>query len=353
MRAGGRVARRGFHTGMRRLLSLAFFALASACQDQAGGRIAVRDRITAVGSSTVFPFTAIVAERFVAADPAAKAPVIESTGTGAGLRLFCAGVGAAYPDIVGASRRMRRAEYDGCAARGVRDILEVPIGLDGIAFAESRQGPALRLTPAAVYRALAAFPGGRPNAARTWRDADPALPAIPIRVYGPPATSGTRDALAELVLARGCRAIDPAADAVGTRCTRIRDDGAYVDAGENDNLVVQKLAADPKAIGVFGYGYLRENVDTVRGVSLGGVMPTYAAIADGRYPGARPLYLYVKRAHLSAVPGLAAFLRLYASNWSPGGPLVRRGLVANSAPVRARAAAIVAAATPLDPASLS
>ena len=327
------------------------------CHDQASGG-GTRAQITAVGSSTVFPFTAIVAERFVAANPGIRAPVIESTGTGAGIKLFCAGVGAAYPDLVDASRRLKRSEYRQCAANGVRDLLEVPIGMDGIALAEANGGPRMALTTIDIYRALAANPGGRPNAAQTWRDVNPALPATPITVYGPPATSGTRDALAELVLATGCTASDPLAvrlpaDAHKARCTTLREDGAYVDAGENDNFIVQKLQSNPQALGVFGYSYLRENAGAVRGVAIGGVLPTYHAIAAGRYPGSRALYVYVKRAHLGAVPGLRAFLRFYATAWNPGGPLVRHGLIAAPAPMRARAAATVAGEIPLDPRDLT
>jgi len=331
-----------------------------ACRDQAGGTAGTRTRISVVGSSTVYPFSTVVAEHLVAAAPDLPAPVIEATGTGAGLKLFCAGVGPAFPDLADASRRMTPTEYRDCAAHGVSRILEVPIGLDGIAMAEAFNGPDLALTPAMLYRALAAEPGGRPNSARTWAEVDPRLPATPIRVYGPPATSGTRDAFADLVLARGCAAADPAMAALAhadpaahaARCTRLREDGAYVDAGENDNLVVQKLRADPQAIGVFGYSYLEENRDTVRGVPLGGVLPTYRAIAEGRYPGSRPLYLYVKVAHLDAVPGLRSYLRLYVHAWRPAGPLVRRGLIAGTADERARAGRIVAAETPLDPRTL-
>ena len=215
----------------------------------------------------------------------------------------------------------------------------------------------MALTPADIYRALAATPGGKPNTARTWADVNPALPATAIKVFGPPSTSGTRDALAELILARGCEETDPAArtrdpGAHAALCTRIREDGAYVDAGENDNLIVQKLSADPTAIGVFGYSYLEENAGTVEGVRINGVAPTYATIANGDYPGSRPLYLYVKKAHLNAVPGLRDFLTLYAANWSKAGPLVRRGLIAAPPATQARSAAIIANETPLDPAVL-
>ncbi len=343
------------------VLSLAGAGGLAACVDQAaGGGAGARDQITAVGSSTVYPFTTIVAERYLADAPRARPPVIESTGTGAGIKLFCAGLGAAHPDIVDASRRLRRHEYAECARHGVDAILEVQIGIDGIAFAEALDGPRMALTPADIYRALALAPGGRPNRARLWRDVNPSLPAIPIQVYGPPATSGTRDALAELVMARGCEVVEP--DTVGlqerdpnafaTRCQRIREDGAYVDAGENDNLIVQKLRANPDALGIFGYGYLEQNGDVVRGVALNGVRPGYATIASGRYPGARALYVYVKKAHLRAIPGLRAFLRRYAALWGTDGPLVKRGLIASPPNVQRRAATIIAGEIALDPREL-
>jgi len=340
----------------------ASLATLAACEDQAsGGGAGSRDHITAVGSSTVYPFTTIAAEQFVNAAPGSKAPVIESTGTGPGIKLFCAGVGAAHPDIVDASRRMKASEYALCARNGVRDILEIEIGLDGIAFAEAKNGPKMRLTPADLYKALAANPGGRPNTARYWSDVDPALPHMPIQVYGPPATSGTRDALTELILDKGCETVAPQAhamketdkDGYAALCTRLREDGAYIDAGENDNLIVQKLQSNPNAIGIFGYSYLEENSDNVNGVPLNGVAPTYATIADNAYPGSRPLYLYVKKAHLTAIPGLAAFLRIYAGLWNPGGPLTAKGLIAAPPARRAAAVAVVADRIRLDPAELN
>lgn len=346
---------------MRFLLLGLALATVAACRDQAnGGGAGARDQITAVGSSTVYPFTTMIAEQFVAADPDAAAPVIESTGTGAGMRLFCAGVGPAHPDIVDASRRIKASEYRDCAENGARDILEIQVGIDGIAFAEAEGGPSLQLTPRDLYLALAAAPEGRPNTRRLWRDVNPALPATPILVYGPPATSGTRDALTELILTPGCEAADPAAaalakadpDAHKALCTRVREDGAYVDAGENDNLIVQKLQSNPRAIGVFGYSYLEENRGAVRGVPLSAVSPSYEAIASGRYPGSRPLYIYVKKAHLGAIPGLTDFLKLYAAAWGPEGPLVRRGLIAAPEAVRRRSARIIAGQIPLDPATL-
>lgn len=322
------------------------------CQDQAsGGGGARRTRITVVGSSTIYPFTTLVAERFVADHPEAEAPVIESTGTGAGMKLFCAGIGARYPDLADASRRMTRAEYERCAANHVGGVMELQVGIDGVAFARGADGPPLSLTLASIYRALAAEPGGRANTARTWRDVDRSLPAVPIRVYGPPATSGTRDALAQLILARGCAAAHDRDEAA--RCTRIREDGAYVDSGESDTFIVRKLAADPQAIGVFGYSYLAGNRERVSGIPIDGIAPDRDTIASGRYAGARPLYLYVKRAHLDAVPGLRAFLALYAASWGPAGPLERRGLIASPAPIRVAAAAAIAQAIPLDPEALA
>jgi len=320
-----------------------------------------RDRISVVGSSTVYPFTTLVAEQFVAANPGIPAPVIESTGTGGGLNLFCKGLGGRYPDISDASRRMKASEYRTCAANGANALMEIQIGLDGVAFAEANNGPKLQLTPVDIYKALAAEPGGTPNRAKTWHDVNPALPAIAIQVYGPPSTSGTRDAVAELILARGCEQVMPHMTAVRESkpddfahiCMRVRDDGPYIDAGENDNLIVQKLQANPDAIGIFGYSYLEENKDRLNGVPLNGIEPTYETIASGQYPGSRPLFLYVKKAHLSAIPNLKSFLNAYAQAWGPDGPLVRRGLIAAPAEVRARSAAIVKNQILLDPKALN
>lgn len=325
-----------------------------------GGSSAGRDQIKAVGSSTVYPFTTIAAERFVAANPQFKAPVIESTGTGGGMKLFCAGVGAQHPDIEDASRRIKKSEYDTCQKNGVGPIVEIQVGIDGIAFAEAKSGARMQLTPTDIYKAIGANPGGKPNTAKTWKDVNASLPAVPIQVYGPPSTSGTRDALAELILTKGCEASDPSAKALKAKdedafkklCTAVREDGAYVDAGENDNLIVQKLAANPNAIGIFGYSYLEENAQAVNGVPISGVAPTYATIASGQYPGARPLYLYVKKQHIGAIPGLQEFLNTYATLWNPDGPLVRRGLIAAPDAVRAKAAGIVKTLAPLDPAEL-
>jgi len=336
------------------LLAVTALAL-SACDSDTAREIRV------VGSSTVFPFTTSVAEAFVNAGSGRKPPVVESIGSGPGIKRFCDGVGWEFPDVANASRRIKKSEYALCEENGVGEIMEVQIGVDGVALAEANNGPKLQLTKRDIYRALAAYPGGRPNTARSWRDVNPALPAVPIRVMGPPATSGTRDALVELILAPGCLESEPEARALKaaadqgpfeTRCKRIRDDGPYVDKGENDNLIVQGLAQNPNAIGVFGYSYLEENIDRLHGVPIEGVAPTYAAIADGQYPGARPLYLYVKKRHLRAVPGLGDFLTLYTRMWEPGGKLVKRGLIAAPDAVRAHARDVVARGIAMTPEGL-
>ncbi|MEN3747671.1 substrate-binding domain-containing protein [Sphingomonas sp. HF-S3] len=312
--------------------------------------------IRVVGSSTVFPFTTAVAEAFVNQDSSRKPPVVESIGTGAGMKRFCDGAGWEYPDVVNASRRMKKSEFELCAKNGVGDVLEVQIGVDGVALAEANNGPKLQLSKRDVYLALAAAPNGQPNRTRFWRDVNPALPAIPIQVMGPPSTSGTRDALVELIMEPGCIEAQPRAKALKAAkdtapydklCKRIRDDGAYIDKGENDNLIVQGLAQNPNAVGVFGYSYLEENIERLHGVPIEGVSPSYETIAGGQYPGARPLYIYVKKRHLRAVPGLADFVRLYSSMWNPGGKLVRRGLIAAPEATRARSLQIIAQGTAL------
>lgn len=320
---------------------------------------ASRDQIRAVGSSTVYPFSKAVAEALAKADPSVKSAIIESTGTGAGMKLFCAGVGVAHPDIANASRQMKKSEFDDCVKNGVKDVVEIQVGLDGIAFAEASGGPNMKLTLADVYKALAANPFGKPNTAKNWNDVNPALPALPILVYGPPSTSGTRDALAELILTKGCES-DPAMKALKDSdkdkhkaiCTDVRSDGAYVDSGENDNLIVQKIAANPKAIGVFGFSFLEENADKLKGVPMNNVVPTYTTISDFSYPGARPLYIYVKSAHLNSIKGLKEFAAEYAKAWGPDGYLKKQGMVVAPDDVRTANAAIVSAMKPMDGASL-
>ncbi len=320
-----------------------------------GGQSANRQQIRAVGSSTVYPFAKVVADQFVKANTGLQSPIIESTGTGAGMKLFCGGLGAQYPDIANASRRMKRSEFDDCAGHGVKDIVEIQVGLDGVAFAEATGGPGIALTPVDVYKALAANPFGKPNTAKNWSDVNPALPAIPIMVYGPPSTSGTRDALKELILMKGCDT-DPAMKALKDTdkprhekvCTEVRSDGMYVDAGENDNLIVQKIEANPKAIGIFGFSYLEENANRLKGLTMSGVTPTYQTISDFSYPGARPLYIYVKSAHLNAIKGLKEFVAEWGKSWGRDGVLAKNGMVVAPDDVQARNAQIVANMTLLN-----
>ncbi len=324
------------------LLGAAAVALA-ACGQESSAPSASRDTIRAVGSSTVYPMTTAVAEQFVRKNPSFKAPIVESTGTGGGMKLFCGGVGASHPDIANASRRIKASEIETCAQNGVKDIVEIQIGIDGIVLAESLSGPSIKLTPADVYKALAAKPFGKAQTAKTWKDVNPALPAIAISVYGPPPTSGTRDAFVELILEPGCKS-DPAMKALKESnedefksiCTSVREDGVFIEAGENDNLIVQKLVANPQSLGIFGYSFLEENTSKVRGIAINGVMPSYDAIADYSYPGARPLYIYVKGAHLKVIPGLKEFVAEYASAWNKDGYLARRGLIAAPDAVRAK-----------------
>jgi phosphate transport system substrate-binding protein len=323
-----------------------------------GGGDKSRDFVRVVGSSTVYPFATAVAESAVK-DAGIKSPVIESTGTGAGMKLFCAGVGAAHPDVENASRRMKKSELDDCVKNGVKDIVEVQIGLDGIAFASARGGVTMPLTVTDVYKALAANPFGKPNAAKTWKDVNPAFPATPISVYGPPSTSGTRDALAELILTKGCES-DPAMkalketdkDAHKKICTGVRSDGAYVEQGENDNLIVQKIEENRNAVGIFGYSFLEENAAKLQGLTMGGIAPTYQSISDFSYPGARPLYIYIKAAHLNAIKGLKEYAGAFAKSWGPDGILKTRGMVIAPDDVRANSARIVGAMTLMDSSQL-
>ena len=311
---------------------LAFAAVTlSACEG--GG--SMRTSVHAVGSSTVYPFAKVVAENFTRSYQDVRSPLIESTGTGNGMQLFCSGLGQNTPDIANASRRMKPSEFESCLANGVGEVIELQVGLDGIAFASAKGGIMLNLSPRTVYEALAARPYGQPQTAKTWKDVDPALPAEPILVYGPPSTSGTRDALKELVLEAGC-ATNPAMAALKERdedeyqqiCTEVRDDGGYVDQGEQDNLIVQKIIGNPRAVGVFGFSYLEENGDRVQGLPMGGVDPTYENISSFAYPGARAMYIYVKKSHLRAIPDLEPFMQEWVKSWGKDGPLARIGMVA-------------------------
>ena len=319
---------------LKKFTALASAALLSACgsggSDQGSGSTA---QIKIVGSSTVYPFTRAVAEDFQRSNAGSSA-IVESTGTGAGIKLFCGGVGSDFPDIVNASRQMKKSEYESCQQAGVKSVIEVPVGIDGLTFIQAAGAPPLNLTQRDIYMALAATPFGKPNTAQTWKDVNPALPATKIRVLGPPPTSGTRDSLVELYLDKGCNT-DPAmkalkdsdADKHKEVCTKVREDGAFVEAGENDNLLVQKVAGDPGTLGVLGFSFLEENADKVRAVSIGGVQPTADTISNLSYPGARKLYVYVKGEHLQAKPSIRQFFASFAKMWSKGGPLERLGLV--------------------------
>ncbi len=306
------------------------------CGGQAGS--ASRDYISAVGSSTVYPFANVAAETFASANAGMSTPKIESTGTGGGIERFCAGVGAGTPDIVNASRRMKPAEFEACRANGVTDIVEIQIGIDGLALGESVNGPRFALTQEDIYKALAATPYGQPNTARTWQDVNPALPAVAISVYGPPSTSGTYDAFKELILGKGCEANpamkalkDSDKDRYEATCHTLRGAPEYVEQGENDNLIIQKLVRNPNSLGIFGYSYLSANLRQIRDVPINGVEATAATVADGSYPGSRPLYVYVKKAHVGVIPGLQQYLDAFIRAAAPGGTLQGRGLIPLSA----------------------
>jgi phosphate transport system substrate-binding protein len=301
-----------------------------------------RDSINIVGSSTVYPFTTTVAEQFGRGGKF-KTPKVESTGTGGGIKLFCNGVGPQFPDIANASRRIKAAELVTCAKNGVKDVVEIKVGYDGIVMAENKTGASLNLTRKDVYLALAktvpdpANPSSLiPNPYTTWKDVNPKLPATRIEVLGPPPTSGTRDSFAELYLEAGCRTF-AWLDALRSQdeprfkraCDSIREDGSYIEAGENDNLIVQKLSANPSAVGIFGYSFLEENLDKLKGAVVDGVSPTYESVASGKYPASRPLFIYVKKAHVGVIPGIAEFIAEYTSEKALGdeGYLADKGLI--------------------------
>ncbi len=316
-----------------------------------------RNAIRIVGSSTVYPFTKGVAERFSQANPRLPAPIIESTGTGGGMKLFCAGIGPNFPDIANASRRMKASEAKGCAANGVTQVTEVQVGLDGLALATAKNTQLAGVNLRDVYMAIAKTPFGKPNTAKTWKDVNPKLPAIAIRVYGPPTTSGTRSSLEDLFMEPVC-ATNPGIAALkksneakyNAICKGVREDGAYINAGENDNLIVQKLEANTGTVGLFGYSYLEENASKLKGVAINGVAPSYETISNFKYPGARALYVYVKNAHAKGIPGIRQFLAAYANDaaWGPSGYLVRLGLVASPTAARNNAANVARTLTPMN-----
>lgn len=326
------------------------FSLAALCAASlaacGGAGDATRNSVKVVGSSTVYPFAKLVAENFARSNPDLGSPIIEATGTGGGINLFCRGVGADHPDVANASRRMKTSEFATCQQNGVTEITEIQIGYDGLAFASAQGGITMNLTPEIVYRALAAMPYGEEQTARTWRDVDPSLPDRPILVYGPPSTSGTRDSFKELILVVGCetnaemKALKETDENRHEQlCTEVRSDGAYVDQGEQDNLIVQKIEGNPNSVGVFGYSYLEENSDKVQGLPMNGVAPTYDNIASGQYPGARAMFIYVKKAHLDAIRGIREFVAEWSRSWGRDGPLTAIGLVANPADVAVRSQA--------------
>ena len=324
------------------------------------GAAEARDQIRIVGSSTVFPFATAVAEDF-GKTTSFKTPVVESTGSGGGLKLFCAGVGADHPDITNASRRIKSSEVEKCASNGISEITEVKIGFDGIVLANSKASAQFSLSLAQVFLATAKLvpgPNGDliDNPHMKWSDIDPSLPNAKIEVLGPPPTSGTRDAFAEIAMEGGCKTF-PAIKALKKSdkkkykavCHGVREDGAYIEAGENDNLIVQKLEVNPSALGIFGFSFLDQNGDKLQGSVIGGVTPTFEAIASGQYPVARSLYFYVKNAHVGEIPGIEEYLAAFTDEkaWGDYGYLADKGLIPLPQAERASGGAAVRALTPL------
>ena len=315
-------------------LALGVAILSSAAAD------AQRDQIQIVGSSTVYPFSTKVAENF-GRTTQFKTPVVESTGSGGGLKLFCGGVGVEHPDITNSSRAIKSSEVELCKRNGVTEVTEVKIGYDGIVIANSKSARRVNLTRRQIFLALAKeVPNGsgglQPNPYTTWSQIDSSLPSTKIEVLGPPPTSGTRDAFVELAMEGGCKTWDWIADVKNSDknrykaiCHTVREDGAYVEAGENDNLIVQKLEANKNAYGIFGYSFLDQNADKVQGSLIDGVQPTFENIASGDYPVSRPLFFYVKKAHAGVIPGIHEFVKEFTSDrsWGDDGYLSDAGLI--------------------------
>jgi phosphate transport system substrate-binding protein len=309
------------------------FTLAAAVAVGVVGAAEARDQIRIVGSSTVFPFSTAVAEQFGKTSSFAT-PVIESTGTGGGMKLFCAGVGESHPDMTNASRRMKKSEFEACTKNGI-GITEVKVGFDGIVIANSKAGPNISLTLPQVFQALAKeVPmNGKlvANPYKMWSDIDPSLPQTKIEVLGPPPTSGTRDAFVEIAMEGGCKKLAGAKE-LGLKkkaCHVIREDGAFIEAGENDNLIVQKLEANPAAFGIFGFSFLDQNSDKVKGAKVNGTSPEFEEIAAGNYPISRSLFFYVKKQHVGVIPGIKEFVAEFTSEnaWGPEGYLADKGLI--------------------------
>ncbi|GAC1592737.1 MAG: PstS family phosphate ABC transporter substrate-binding protein [Sphingomicrobium sp.] len=332
--------------------------LLAACGSSHSGGASSSNQVKIVGSATVYPFTTTVAEAFQRANPGTSVTV-EATGTGAGMKLFCASNGAASPDITDASRPMKASEYANCLKAGAKNVIELAIGIDGLTFIQNKDATPLNLSQTDIYKALAANPFGQPNTAKSWHDVNPALPETPIRVMGPSPVSGTRDSLGDLILTKGCDS-DPAMAALAKSddkrhkvlCTKIREDGPYVEVADNPNLLVQKVSLDKNTLGVLGFSYLDANADKVKAVQLKGISPTKVTIADLSYPGARKLYIYVKGEHMTAKPEVKKFVDFYTTQWSKGGPLEAKGLVPFAGADATAAAAQGKALKPIDPAVL-
>lgn len=321
-----------------------------------------RDQIRIVGSSTVYPFTTAVAEAFGKAN--GNTPVVESTGTGGGFKLFCAAVGEDSPDFTNASRPIKKSEFDDCAKNGVTDIIEIKIGFDGLTLATA--GEPLKLTKQQIFMALAKEvpdASGKlvPNPYKTWKQVDASLPDVKIEVLGPPPSSGTRDSFVELVMEKGAEKFESLAalkksdaKAFEKVWKSIREDGAYVEAGENDNLIVQKLEANKAAFGIFGYSFLEENAGKINAVEIEGAVPTYETISSGEYKVSRPLYIYAKKAHVGTIPGMAEFMAEYVSDAALGedGYLADKGLIPLPAEALEKVRKAVADQATVDGASL-
>ena len=306
------------------------------------GSMQARDQLYVVGSSTVYPFATVVAENF-GQKSGMKVPKIESTGSGGGMKLFCKGLGTKHPDITNASRRVKKKEFKKSKKNGI-DFVEVKVGYDGIVIANSKKSPVMALTKKQIFLALGKDvpegnkEGGKliPNPNKKWSDVDPSLPNIAIEVLGPPPTSGTRDAFQELAIEGGCKTF-PELKAIKKQdkkkyksiCRAVREDGPFIEAGENDNLIVQKVVENPNAFGVFGFSFLLENADKIQGSTVNGAAPTMAAIADKSYGISRPLYFYVKTAHLDVIPGMREYVAEFTApdTWGPGGYLEERGMI--------------------------
>ncbi|WP_075187130.1 PstS family phosphate ABC transporter substrate-binding protein [Teredinibacter haidensis] len=326
------------------------WTLAAATTVAASSAFAARDSISIVGSSTVFPFSKVVAERFGKATKF-KSPTVESTGTGGGFKQFCGGVGVNFPDISNASRRIKQAEFDNCQAAGVTEIVEVLIGYDGIVIANSVKADRANLSRKDLFMALAKKvpnPNGSEtlidNPYKTWKDVNPTLSATKIEVLGPPPTSGTRDAFVELAMEGGCQKFAWIKALKKTDkskykeiCHIIREDGSFIEAGENDNLIVQKLNANKNALGIFGFSFLDQNSDKVQASNIDEEQPTFETIADGSYPVSRPLYFYVKKAHVGLIPGITEYLAEFTSEraWGEEGYLADKGMIPLSEDERA------------------